>query len=75
MIQKVHNYIGLYLEYTLHAYTEFVQHFELRDIAQYPDPPKASLDAAIQRWKLTNATPDNEDVKSNLGQYDTIIKE
>ena len=30
---------------------------------------------AIQRWKLTNATPDNEDVKPNLGQYDTIITE
>ena len=38
-------------------------------MAQYPDPPEASLDAAIQRWKLTNATPENEEVKPNLGQY------
>ena len=39
---------------TLRAFDEFIQNFELRYDAQYPDPPKTSLDAAIERWKLAN---------------------
>ena len=38
----------------------------------YPDPPKVSMDAAIARWKITNATVDNQDPKPTVQQYDTI---
>jgi hypothetical protein len=41
---------------TLRAFDEFIQSFELRYDAQYPDPPKTSLDGAIERWKLANTT-------------------
>ena len=30
--------------------------FKLQYDAQYPDPPKISLDAAIARWKISNTT-------------------
>ncbi|CAB4023368.1 Hypothetical predicted protein [Paramuricea clavata] len=42
----------LHPDNTLRAFDEFIQSFELRYDAQYPDPPKTSLDAAIERWKL-----------------------
>ena len=55
---------------TLKSFVEFAQDFELRYAASYPDPPKVSLDSAIQRWKLIN------DKKSlSLTDYDTIVKE
>ena len=44
-------------EDTLKAFDEFVQRFELRYDAQYPDPPKVSMDAAIERWKLGTNDP------------------
>ncbi|CAB4021524.1 Hypothetical predicted protein, partial [Paramuricea clavata] len=44
--------------------------FELRYDAQYPDPPKTSLDAAIERWKLAN-----DDKKPTLDDYDNIRDE
>ena len=44
---------------TLKAFNEFVQLYLLRYNANYPDPPKVSMDAAIQRWKIyhENANP------------------
>ena len=39
---------------TLKAFVEFVQDFELRYAATYPDIPKVSLDAAVQRWRIIN---------------------
>ena len=36
-------------ENTLKAFQEFIQRFELRYDALYPDPPKVSLEAAIER--------------------------
>ena len=49
---------------------EFAQDFELRYAASYPDPPKVSLDSAIQRWKLIN---DKKEL--SLADYDSIVKE
>ena len=45
-----------HLEDTLKAFEEFVEVFELRYDAQFLDPPKVSLDAALQRWKFANST-------------------
>ncbi len=36
---------------TLKAFNDFIQSFYLRYEAQYPDPPKVSIDVAIERWK------------------------
>ena len=62
-------------EYTLKAFEEFTQKFELRYNAQYPDPPKVSMDAAIERWKVANETTDSPNPKPNLEQYDQIRDE
>ncbi len=55
---------------TLRAFDEFIQSFTLRYDAQYPDPPKVSLDAAISRWKLIN-----DDKKPTVDDYDNIRDE
>ena len=55
---------------TLKAFNEFIQSFYLRYEAQYPDPPKVSIDAAIERWKLANDT-----AKPMLEQYDSLRNE
>ena len=55
---------------TLKAFNDFIQSFYLRYEAQYPDPPKVSIDAAIERWKLAN-----EEAKPTLEQYDTLRNE
>lgn len=52
---------------TLKQFNQFYKRFDLRYNAQYPDPPKVSMEAAIERWKYTN-----EDQKPNLTQYDEI---
>ena len=59
----------------LKAFNEFIQVFELRYNAQYPDPPKVSLDAAIERWKFTNTIQVNPDPKPMLAQYNQISAE
>ena len=46
-------------EDTLKAFQEFIQTFELRYHAQYPDPPKVSLDSAVERSKVANTTESN----------------
>jgi hypothetical protein len=57
---------------TLKAFDDFVQMYELRYDAQYPDPPKVSIDAAIERWKLTQQ---NAEAKPTIDQYDEIRDE
>ena len=37
-----------------------------------PDPPKVSLEAAIERWKISQATPENSSPKPNPEQFDEI---
>ena len=41
-------------EGTLKAFEKFTQMFQLRYNAQYPEPPKVSLDAAIECSKFAN---------------------
>ena len=53
---------------TLKAFTEFTLDYELRYAAMYPDPPKVSLDSALQRWKLGNGNKN-----PNIEEYDLII--
>ena len=54
---------------TLKAFNEFVESFELRYDALYPDPPKISLETAIQRWRLTQ---DDDKTKLNVEAFDEI---
>ena len=58
---------------TLKSFNDFVQMFELRYEAQFPDPPKVSLDAALNRWKIANTTDDAPDPKPTLAQYDEVV--
>ena len=58
---------------SLKAFNEFVQTFQLRYAAQFPDPPKVSLDAAINRWKIANTTELIADPKPTLAQYDQVV--
>ena len=53
---------------TLNSFIDFVQDFEHRYDAAYPDPPKVSLDAAISRWKISN-----DNAVPTLEQYDSIV--
>ena len=62
-------------EDTLKAFQEFIQTFELRYHAQYPDPQKVSLDSAVERWKVANTTESNPQPKPTLDQYDKIRDE
>ena len=55
---------------TLKAFNEFIQSFYLRYEVQYPDLPKVSIDAAVERWKLANDT-----AKPTLEQYDALRNE
>ena len=57
----------LHADDTLKQFNQFIKRFELRYNAQYPDPPKFSMEAAIERWKLAN-----KDAKPNLAQFDEI---
>ena len=60
---------NLHPDDTLTAFTEFIQTFELRYEATYPDPPKVSLDSAILRWTLTQQ---DANAKPDITQYDEI---
>ena len=62
-------------EDTLKAFEEFIKKFSLRYEAQFPDPPKVSLETAIQRWKVTSATADNLSPTPDVEQYDKITLE
>ena len=62
-------------EDTLKTFEEFIKIFSLRYEAQYPDPPKVSLESAIQRWKVTNTTTEHPTPTPNIEQYDKITME
>ena len=66
----LHDDPDLHPDDTLKAFNEFIQSFYLRYEAQYPDPPKVFIDAAIERWKLANDT-----AKPTLEQYDALRNE
>ena len=63
-------------EDTLKSFEQFIQSFELRYYAQYPDPPKVSLEAAIERWKITHTVKGStEQPRPTLEQYDEICED
>ena len=62
----------IYPDDTLKAFNEYIQMYEIRYDAQYPDPPKVLLDAAIERWKLT---AEAKDMKIDHEQHDAIREE
>lgn len=62
-------------ESTLKAFQEFVQRFNLRYDALYPDPPKVSLEAAVERWKIREATQENPSPKPTLEQFDELCEQ
>ena len=44
-----------YPKNTLKPFNDYVELFELKYNAQFPDPPKFSLNSALKRWKIVNA--------------------
>ena len=46
-----------HLDQTLKAFNCFIECFKLRHDAGYPDPPRISMEAALQRWKITQQNP------------------
>ena len=60
---------------TLKQFKEFCRRFQLRYEAQYPDPPKSSMDAALQRLKVAHTTEILTDPKPTIDQYDAILDE
>ena len=59
-----------YPDNTLKKFDDFCLTFQLRYAAQYPDPPKTSIDMAIERWKIENA-----DKKLDMQTYDQMREE
>ena len=57
---------------TLKQFREFCRLFELRYDAQFPDPPKSSMDAAISRWVVLKTTTENPNPKPNINDYDEV---
>ena len=60
---------------TLKQFREFCRLLEFRYEAQFPDPPKTSMDAAVERWKAVNRTAELQDLRPDVDQYDTIRDE
>ena len=58
---------------TLKSFTEFIRAFQLRYAAKFPDPPRVSLEAALQRWKIANTTAEVADPRPTLDQYDEVV--
>ena len=54
---------------TLKSFVEFIQDYELRYSATYPDPSKVSLDSAIHRWKLGH-----NGNNPSMDEYDSIVE-
>ena len=62
-------------ENTLKASQEFIQRFQLRNDLLYPEPPKVSLEAAIERGKIAATTHENASPKPSLKQFDKICEQ
>ena len=57
---------------TLKQFREFCRLFKLRYEAQFPDPPKMSMEAAVERWRVANTTETVTNPTPTLEQYDEI---
>ena len=42
-----------FLHATLKAFSEFIEQYEFRYEAQYPEPPKHAIEACITKWTAT----------------------
>jgi len=51
------------------AFNEFTQIFELRYNAQYPDPSRVSLDAAIERLNFSLLQSSNQIQNNNMTEF------
>ena len=58
---------------TLKSFTQFTQTFQLRYAAQFPDPPKVSLDSVLNRWKIMNTTTEVPNPKPTINEYDALV--
>ena len=56
---------------TLKAFNSFIEQYEFRYDAQYPEVPKHVLDNAIEKWKSENNNPETV----SIAQKDTIQNE
>ena len=66
---------------TLKAFNKFIKSFELQYDALYPEPPKISLETAIERWKLSQEDEKNrmtgeqfDEIKEGLRSADRVTK-
>ena len=57
---------------TLKSFDDFKSTYEYRYAAEFPDPPRVSIDTALERWKIANTTESNANPKPTLEQYDEI---
>ena len=57
---------------TLKEFKEFCKLFSVRYNAQFPDPPKASLDVALARWTIQHRTEAEPNPQPTLDDYDQI---
>ena len=73
--RRIKTFRQKYKAFQLKAFQEFIQRFQLRYDTLYPDPPKVSLEAAIERCKITTATPENASLKPSLEQFDKICEQ
>ena len=72
---RLHFDLNEHPENALKTLKEFSQRFELWYDTLYPYPPKVSLEAAIERWKISQATPENPSPKRNIEQFDEICED
>ena len=65
---------------TLKAFNEFIEQYEFRYEAQFPELPKHVLDNGIEKWKAENGNPEavtvaqKEAVKVNIQSRDKVRK-
>ena len=60
------------IESTLKAFNDYVELFELRYNAQFPDPQNGLVGFCTQRWKIVNEMERNPNPRPTLDQYDKI---
>ena len=63
---------------TLKAFNDFIEQFEFRYNAQYPEPSKSAIDNAILKWKASNdreiAEKDIEIIRNEWISKDKVRK-
>ena len=57
---------------TLKAFNQFIEQYEFRYDAQFPEVQKHVLDAGVEKWKAANGNPDNVTVAQKQAVKDDI---